>query len=162
MEVKVRRAVPEDAGRIAELLCDIAALHHVGRPDLFRADSGKYGPDEVREIIGDEDRPVFAAADATGRLVGYVLCAVVRTRGHAVMRDHDTLYIDDFCVDARCRSAGVGKKLFLAVQAYAEALGVYDIDLNVWEFNNSAIRFYEHCGMKTKSRKMEKILRPEP
>ena len=158
MIIFIRRAKPEDSDRLMELLAQIARLHHVGRPDLFKDGRQKYGKEELTGILRDENKPIFVATNGSDDIVGYVFCIIVRYRAHANLNDHDSLYIDDFCVDENCRGGGVGKTLFQAVKAYAREIGVYSIDLNVWEFNESAIRFYESCGMRTQSRKMELIL----
>ncbi len=162
MTIQTRRAGIGDSTRIGELLTDIAALHHNGRPDMFKAGSRKYSGDEFAALLKDENRPVFVAADENGRVVGYCFCMIVRYAAHAVFNDCFTLYIDDFCVDRECRGRGVGRILFEAVKAYAREIGVYNIDLNVWEFNQSAIRFYESVGMTTQRRRMELILTADP
>ena len=35
MQIEIRKAEPQDAPRVLELLGDIARLHHEGRPDIF-------------------------------------------------------------------------------------------------------------------------------
>ena len=37
----------------------------------------------------------------------------------------------------------------------AEALGCRNLELGVWTFNESAIAFYESCGMKARTLRME-------
>jgi len=158
MNINIRRAQPKDSGRIIELLVQIAALHHNGRPDVFRPACKKYTPEEFADILCNPDKPVFVAVDETDRVVGYCFCIVMRYSNHHVFYDHVTLYIDDLCVDETLRGSGVGKALFAVVKAYATKIGADNIDLNVWEFNTNAIKFYESCGMTTKSRKMEIII----
>jgi ribosomal protein S18 acetylase RimI-like enzyme len=80
------------------------------------------------------------------------------TLNHAVAADRETLHIDDLCVDAECRGMGIGKLLMAAAVEHARELGVYDIDLNVWEFNTDARMFYESLGFSTRQRRMELVL----
>lgn len=49
---------------------------------------------------------------------------------------------------------GVGKKLFEACMEWSKNKGASSLELNVWEFNEKAISFYESFQMKTVSRKM--------
>ena len=110
------------------------------------------------EAAGDiTERYYTESADAES-VLGYCFCIIKRNAGHAVLNDFNSLYIDDFCVDPGCQKMGVGKMLFAAVKEYARQINVYEIDLNVWEFNEGAIRFYERCGFKTQRRHMELIL----
>ena len=158
MSITVRRAESGDNDQIIKLLLQIADFHHKGRPDIFKEGSKKYNKDEFAAILEDENRPVFVAVDESNNVFGYCFCMINKYTAHAVFTEHSTLYIDDFCVDETCRGQGIGKKIFAEVLAYAKQIGVYNIDLNVWEFNESAIGFYESCGFMPKSRKMEMIL----
>ena len=47
------------------------------------------------------------------------------------------------------------------MQAWAIAKGATSIELNVYEFNETAISFYERLGYQTLSRKMSKQLRKD-
>ena len=155
----VRKAEEKDFPKIMELLEGIAALHHSGRPDLFREGRfSKYTAGQLPAVIANPDTPVFVAADENDAVAGYVFCTVKRTHEHPVFRDFTALYIDDFCVDPCRRRQGVGHLMMDAVKAYAKAERFHHIDLNVWEFNESAIRFYESCGMTTQRRYMEILL----
>jgi diamine N-acetyltransferase len=43
---------------------------------------------------------------------------------------------------------------------WARARDVQELDLNVYEFNHSAISFYEALGFQTVSRRMKRALPP--
>ncbi len=53
---------------------------------------------------------------------------------------------------------GIGRRLMDEAQAWASARGATSIELNVYEFNEDAIAFYERLGYRTLSRKMSKEL----
>ena len=158
MDIKIRRAESIHSAGVLRLLQQIAEYHHLGRPDIFKAGASKYNEDELAVMFDDADRPVFVAVDDAGTVIGYCFCQIHRNAGHAVINDFSTLFIDDFCVDTSCRGRGIGHRLFNEVKEYAKGIGVYYIDLNVWEFNESAIKFYTKCGFSTQKRKMELIL----
>jgi ribosomal protein S18 acetylase RimI-like enzyme len=69
-----------------------------------------------------------------------------------------SLYIDDLCVDERCRGKHIGAKLFDFVKAYAREIGCYNVTLNVWACNSGALKFYEKCGMQVQKMGMETVL----
>jgi diamine N-acetyltransferase len=50
MNLKFRRARPEDYQRISELLGQIADIHHKGRPDQFKAGARKYSAETFERI----------------------------------------------------------------------------------------------------------------
>ena len=156
MNVTIRRAQPGDIDGILRILWQIAELHSEGRPDVCKG-AKKYSAEELEALLKDGDRPAFVAVDG-GQVAGCCLCTVQRFAGDKFMVDHTSLHIDDFGVDESRRGQGVGTALFAAAKEHAKQIGAYDIGLNVWEFNERAVRFYGRCGFATRSRHMEMIL----
>jgi ribosomal protein S18 acetylase RimI-like enzyme len=92
-----------------------------------------------------------------GVLVGYCFC-VRQVQSAASMQKISTLYIDDLCVDAAMRGRGIGKVLYDYAVEYARENGYYNLTLNVWACNPSAMRFYEKCGLTVQKVGMELVL----
>ena len=77
--MQVRRAINADIPGIDNCLSQVLEVHAKGRPDLFRSGTRKYTDDELRQIIADDDRPVFVAVNedaAPGEILGYGFCVV--------------------------------------------------------------------------------------
>ena len=53
---------------------------------------------------------------------------------------------------------GVGRALYEYVVDFARRAGCYNLTLNVWSCNPSALRFYEKCGLTPQKIGMETIL----
>ncbi len=155
MEVKIRKAEPRDAVKIAEMLIGIGALHHNGRPDIYKAKLQKYNENDVLEILKDENSPIYVAADENDEVAGYAFCQIKTVENNKALVDRKFMYIDDFCVDEKYRKQHIGKHLMETVAEEARKMKVESIELNVWEFNESAINFYEKCGFTTQRREME-------
>lgn len=152
-------AEEKDFDRIIELLIDIGEIHTKGRPDIFVGGGfSKYNKAQLAEMIENPDKPVFVAVDNDDRVCGYSFCIAKRWRNHPVIKDYECLYIDDLCVDKDMRGQNIGGILFDYIVAYAKENGFYNVELNVWEFNEGAKNFYEKHGMKTQKRNMELIL----
>ncbi len=154
----IRRAENRDIPRLLELLSQVLEVHAAGRPDIFISGTTKYGPEELEEILKDDDRPVFVSTDGEGRVLGYAFCEIQRTEGASNLRDRTDLYVDDLCVDESHRGEHVASGLFRYVKAYAEQRGCGRITLNVWELNGPAREFYERMGMKPLKTTMETLL----
>ncbi len=155
---EIRRAGEQDIPDVMRLLGEVLELHAALRPDLFIAGTTKYTPQELKAIFADEKTPVFVAAAENGAVAGYAFCVLKRPPFTTNMRDIRTLYIDDICIDERCRGQHIGRALYERVLAYARAAGCYDVTLNVWEGNANARAFYEKMGMRVKETQMETIL----
>lgn len=156
----IRKASKKDIPGIMDLLKQVCLVHHLGRPDLFQYGKQKYTAPELENLLLQPDRPVFVAVDETAneRVLGHAFCIHQQEKNHNVLTDVKTLYIDDICVHSECRKKGVGKQLYHYVYEYAKQENYYNITLNVWSFNESALRFYEDCGMTVQKMGMETIL----
>ena len=153
----IRFAQEKDIPRIGELLSEVDLVHHEGRPDIFKI-GRKYDNGQLLEILRDTSRPIFVAVDDTDKVLGYAFCIFQQHNNDNVLTDIKTLYIDDICVGHECRRQGVGKEIYNAVVDYARSNGCYNITLNVWSCNPSAMRFYESLGLSPMKVCMEKIL----
>ena len=154
----IRRAENRDIPRLLELLSQVLEVHAAGRPDIFISGTTKYGPEELEEILKDDDRPVFVSTDGEDRVLGYAFCEIRRTEGVSNLRDRTDLYVDDLCVDEAHRGEHVASALFRYVKAYAKRRGCGRVTLNVWELNGPAREFYERMGMKPLKTTMETLL----
>ena len=154
----IRRAIEQDMEGINRLLNQVLLVHHKGRPDLFKGSGKKYTDEQLKDILQDASKPVFAAVDEKEALLGYAFCIVQQHMGDNILTDIKTLYIDDLCVDERMRGQKIGRRLYQYVLDYARQEGFYNVTLNVWSCNESAMGFYEACGLKPQKIGMEVIL----
>lgn len=156
--MEIRRAVEADIPGINRLLYQVLEVHHNGRPDLFKAGGKKYTDEQLKEILKDDTRPVFAAVDGDENVLGYAFCVFKQHMKDQILTDIRTLYIDDLCVDETVRGQHIGKKLYEYVLSYARENQCYNVTLNVWACNENAAKFYEKCGLKPQKTGMEIIL----
>ena len=156
--MKIRRAETCDMPRINELLMQVELVHHNIRPDLFRNGGRKYTNDQLAAIIADDTRPILVAVDENNVLLGYAFCIFQQHVDDTIMTDIKTLYIDDLCVEETLRGEHIGKTLYHAVLDFAREHGCYNVTLNVWSCNESAMKFYRSCGLKEQKVGMEVIL----
>ena len=153
----IRRAQGCDLDRINYLLRQVLDVHHGGRPDIFKGGVKKYTDGELLEIIADDERPIFVAVDGE-KVVGYAFCIFQQYKNDNVMTDVKTLYIDDLCVDESLRGKHIGKQLYDAAIELAKNNSCYNLTLNVWSCNESAMKFYQRCGLVPQKVGMEVIL----
>ena len=154
----IRRGQEQDMPGINRLLEQVLMVHHVGRPDLFKSGAKKYTDEELKVILADDSRPIFVGVDEKGEVLGYAFCVFQQHIGNNILTDVKTLYIDDLCVDETRRGQHIGRQLYDYVVQFAKDSGCYNVTLNVWSCNESAMRFYEKCGLKPQKVGMEVIL----
>ncbi len=154
----IRRAKVSDIEGVNNLLRQVLYVHHVDRPDIFKAEGKKYRDDELERIILDDSTPLFVAVDESGSVLGHCFCVVNQAIDHSSLTDIKTLYIDDLCIDENARGKHIGKAMYEFALKFAKEIGCYNVTLNVWAKNESALRFYEAMGLTVQKIGMEKIL----
>ena len=155
--MNIRFATEKDIPQMIDLLRQVGEVHHQIRPDLFRAGAQKYDETALKKLLADKTRPIIAGViDDT--MVGYAFCILQELKNDPVLCDRKTLYIDDLCVDATVRGAGVAKAIYQGVLDYAREIHCDAVTLNVWCGNDRALRFYEKCGLKPQKIGMELAL----
>ena len=153
----IRRALEKDIPKIIDLLMQVCLIHHNGRPDVFNVGT-KYSEDELKALIKDETRPILVSVNENDEVEGYCFCIYQRHIGNSILTDIKTLYIDDLCIDETLRGKHIGKELYESAVNLARENSCYNLTLNVWSCNESALRFYEKMGLVPQKTYMELIL----
>ena len=156
--MKIRRAEERDIPRLIDLLYQVHRVHAEGRPDIFRLGNKKYTVEELKALLASEETPIYVAEGEKAYVCGYAFCVLQEIKNDISLMDRKTLYIDDLCVDENVRGKHIGTHLYEYVLEEAKRLGCYHVTLNVWCLNESAMRFYEKCGLTPLKITMEKIL----
>lgn len=153
----IRFAVEKDIPKMLDLLSQVCLVHHRGRPDIFKIGT-KYSSQDLKVLLADKERPILVAVDENDSVMGYCFCIFQQHNDNSVLTDIKTLYIDDLCVDENLRGKHIGKQLYQAAVKLAKENGCYNLTLNVWSCNPSALRFYESMGLKPQKIGMETLL----
>ncbi|MBQ6235766.1 MAG: GNAT family N-acetyltransferase [Clostridia bacterium] len=150
----VRFARENELERLNELRKQVNDLHVAGRPDIFKPGFPKELADHVFTIWNDPDQRIVVA-ERDDVLCGFAVVHHINKPENPFMLERDFLDIDEFCVDEAYRRTGVATEMIAFIRAYAKAQGFDRIELNMWEFNDGALSFYEAVGFTTYRRYME-------
>lgn len=145
--VIIRRAIPTDIESIRKLLVQVNRIHAAARPDLFKENGIKYEDDSLRELLADDQKPIFVADNERGSILGYVFCIIETTPETPHSYPIRTLFIDDLCVEEEQRGHQIGSKLFEYAKMFGQEIGCDRMTLHVWNFNQDAYLFYQKKGM---------------
>ena len=152
--MSVRFAEFGDLERVNALRKQVNDLHVQGRPEVFKAGF----PEELRGYVYtvfNDPRMKIAVCERESVICGFALLNRVTRPETPYMLERHYLDIDEFCVDAAWRRQGVGTELVRFIRDYAGAEGFDRVELNMWEFNQDALAFYEAVGFRTYRRYME-------
>ena len=155
--VTVRFAREADLDRVNELRRQVNDLHVAGKPEVFKPGFCDELRDYIHAIWEDPNKEI-TVAEADGTVCGFaVLNHIVRPE-NPFMFERDFLDVDEFGVDEAFRRRGAGSALIRFIREYAKEKGYRRLELNMWEFNRSALAFYEASDFRTYRRYMEIIL----
>jgi ribosomal protein S18 acetylase RimI-like enzyme len=154
MNLNIREAANTDYNGICELVTEVYKLHLKNRPDVYLDIDNPFPKDYFDELLDSSNTKIFVMKDDNNDLSAYSIIQIMTTQ-NPILIHKKFLYIDDFCVKSTFKRKGIGKILFNHIVDFAKAENAESIHLNVWEFNEDAIKFYEALGMKTRNRRME-------
>ena len=158
MDTTIRKATANDYRALCELFDEADGLHRHNLPRIFQQPKGAAREkDYYLGLIADE-QVALLVAEAGEDLVGYVHAIIRDAPAFPVFVPRRYAVVDAVVVKSGFQFHGIGRRLMDEAQAWAVAKGATAIELNVYEFNEPAISFYERLGYQTLSRKMSKEL----
>lgn len=150
----VRLAKKDELERVNEIRKMVNDIHVSGRPDIFKAGFNEDLKNYIYEIWSAENKDILVA-ERDGIICGFACVQYTDKQENPFMYAKKIYDIDEFGVDAKFRRQGVATELIKFIKADAKKRGMDRIELNMWEFNEGALAFYEAVGFKTYRRYME-------
>jgi GNAT superfamily N-acetyltransferase len=126
----IRAAAVGDAPELAELTTQ---LGYPVEPAAMRA--------RLEHVLARSHDVVLVAVDADDRPIGWIHVAVL-----ALLEHSHHAAINGLVVDERHRSAGIGRALLAAGEAWARQRGAIEISVRSRSTRERAHRFYERLG----------------
>ena len=157
----IRKATIMDFDAIKKLEMQVANLHLIGRPDIFKNPlEWSINKDNFEKTINHDYIIVFVY-ESDGKIIGHCKLDIIEPdEEDESFTTHNvcTAFIESICVDARYQNTGIGKKLFNHAKMCAKERGAVRLELCIWALNSNVKGFYENLGMSTQSYQMELIL----
>jgi ribosomal protein S18 acetylase RimI-like enzyme len=154
MDILVRYALREELGKVNELRKMVNHAHVAGRPDIFRPGFC----DELKEQIYlkyDSEASDVLVAITENIVCGFAIVEYINKPLSPYNLARSYYHIEEFGVDPNYRRLGAASSLIDFAKKEADQMGYGRIELDMWEFNASALAFYEAAGFKTFRRYME-------
>lgn len=152
--MEIRFAREDELDRVNELRKQVNDLHVEGKPDVFKAGFNDELYNHIYDIWNDPEQEIVVA-DADGIICGFAVVHHIYKAENPVMFERDFIDVDEFCVDERFRRQGIATEIITFIKDYTKEKGFKRIELNMWEFNQGALEFYEAVGFNTYRRYME-------
>jgi ribosomal protein S18 acetylase RimI-like enzyme len=154
MDYTIRPATIDDYDALGAIYAEVELLHRTALPQIFRAPDGPVLSREYFEAGLADEEFAWLVAERAGELLGFVTVRVVQAPERPILLPRRYAEVNNLAVHAPYRQSGVGRALLKRAEQWAAERGLGEIELNVWEFNQGAIEFYEKLGYVTERRTM--------
>jgi RimJ/RimL family protein N-acetyltransferase len=150
--VQIREVRLDDARALLDLKL---ALDHETTYMMFEPGERPTDPDatafDIRSVLASDNSTIIVA-DASGELAGYI-----EARGGEFRRNrHSAVLIAG--VRQAYAGRGIGSRLFEALLAWAESLGLVRLELTVMTHNEAAIGLYRKYGFEIEGARRASML----
>lgn len=154
MEVKIRDAIFEDYNEIKILMNQVHNLHCKNRPDIYIDTNEPLKKGEFKEIINDSNKIVLLA-EYQDIVVALCIITIKEPFENPILVSRKVAFMEDLCVHKDYKRKGIGRVVYNEALKRIKLFDIDSLELMVWSFNESAIKFYENMGMKPQYLKME-------
>jgi len=155
-DVKIRPAQPQDYDDLCCLFDEVDSLHRDSLPSIFRRPLGVVRDKDYLLGLMVDKTTLLLVAEVNEKLVGIAHAIIRESPPIPVFVSRRYAIIDSIIVNKAMRHQGIGHLLADKVDEWAKSQGATSVELNVYEFNKDALKFYETLGYSTLSRKMSK------
>jgi ribosomal protein S18 acetylase RimI-like enzyme len=154
MDITIREATQADYPALCAVFAEVHALHCAALSQIFRQPATPALPEEyVAETIADPGAALLVA-EQDNHVVGLLIVKLQEAPNLPIFVPRRYAIIHNLAVRSERRRAGIGRALMARAHRWARDQGVSEVELSVWEFNTTALAFYEQLGYATMSRKM--------
>ncbi|MEW8995152.1 GNAT family N-acetyltransferase [Clostridium sp.] len=154
--MKFRKADIKDIDELFILFKELMTLHGKEVSNIFRVEiEENMMRNYISDIISKENYNLYVAEDEKIIGVVEVINLIEENKMH---RNRKYALIDKLVVDEGYRGLGIGKKLIEYAEKEIKSMGIDEVELYVWEFNEGALNLYEKRGYKSICRRMSKTI----
>lgn len=149
MNIMIREGKVEDLKEMNSLFEDLDKHHRVNLPNIFKKGNIEGRTLEyIENMCKDKNSKIFVA-ESEGKLLG--LAEVIKKKNvpYPLKIDREWIVLDTIIVKEEYRGIGID-----TILDWTKEKGINRIEVNVYEFNKSAISFYKGLGFENFSRIM--------
>jgi GNAT superfamily N-acetyltransferase len=164
--IDIRPATTEDLKSLCQLYVEFHEFHVQGVPDRLKSLGDPKWRDDtelrknIKKVIADHDSTIFLAQIGRQPVgLAEVYIREDQANPQRVSRRHG--HLQSLITAEKFRRQGVGNKLLEAAERWAREKGAVEMRLDIWEFAQGPLQFYEKSGYRTLRRSMVRELGPQ-
>lgn len=153
----VRYAKQAELEAVNRLRRSVSELHAQGRPDIFRAGFCEELQRHAYDAFASKEADVIVAV-IDGTVCGFALVQYIDRPASPYRCACRFYHIEELGVDTAYRRRGAATAIMEFCRREAEKKGFARLELDVWAFNEDAMKFYEAIGYRPYRFYMEKTI----
>ncbi|MBW3696969.1 GNAT family N-acetyltransferase [Vibrio sp. T187] len=142
--IQLRHAKTEDLEQLNELMYQLHDEHHQAQPEHFKTAEEIEQEKSIARYLDSPECLVYVACEGE-LIVGFVsghFCELTSSVSKPVQMGS----IDELYVLPKARQQGIAKELLKFIESTFRDYGVKQTFVEVWDFNQAAIRLYQNSG----------------
>ena len=147
----IKKAKMMDFEEIHSIFEEVHDLHQQSEPNTFKK-TDPFTKEEFKSLLQDKQNFFLIAEEI--KIIGFINAFILEKEGRHT-KPKKTMHIEQLGVKKGEHNRGIGTKLIEEIKLIAKEHNCDNIILDVWSFNDSAIKFYNKNGFKEKKIKME-------
>ena len=155
--IVIRSAKREELEAVNKIRKQVNDIHVNGRSDIFREDGWQFIELFIYSRFDEENSDVIVAA-IEDEIVGFAVVQYITRSESPFGKARKYLHIEEFGVDEKFRRKGIATLIIDFAKKEAKKNGFIRLELDMWEFNDGALAFYESVGFTTFRRYMESYI----
>lgn len=153
--MKIEIEQTKDFRELAKLNETVQNWHHANYPDDFKPFENQEVESAFEKMIHSENFIAFIAK-CKDKGIGYLLAYVKKRPDSAFQYEKSILYIDQVAVIEEFQKNGIGEKLIEEAYHLADRMRIQEIQLDFWQGNELAERFFSKNGFGIFNHKMKR------
>lgn len=147
----IKKATKQDFLGIHAIFQEVHDHHLNGTINTFK-NIDPFTEEEFIEALNDKNTFLLVAKEQ--EIVGIVYAEIIEKIGR-LTKSKKCLYINTLGTKKDYQNKGIGTLLINEIKKIAKEHKCDSINLNVWSFNENALKFYKHTGFKEQKINME-------
>lgn len=144
----IRYARKEELERVNELRKQVFDIHASNRPDLFKDEFTAEFQDIIFSIFESDNSDVIIAS-RDNVICGFASVEYIDRPMSPYSKARRYYHIIEFGVDEKYRRQKVATEIFGFIKEESKKKGFDRIELDVYAFNEGAVKFYKSIGLAT-------------
>ncbi|MBE5738823.1 MAG: GNAT family N-acetyltransferase [Clostridiales bacterium] len=149
----VRLGTEQDYEQVNIIRAEVNDIHVEGEPANFKPGFSDEKKEYLRTFFGSDTKKLFVCEER-GEVCAYAMLELVVKPENVYRWEQRFIEVQELGTKESFRGKGMGRVLMEEIANYAREVGFPRVELNMWAFNDSALKFYEKMGFETYRRYM--------